>query len=156
VSKVVSCVTGGSTRGESVGAALGDVGDEALVVLVHDAARPLLDDEVVERVLGPLSEGYDGAVPALPVADTLKRVERSVAVETVSREGLVGVQTPQAFLAPALRRAYDADVTDVTDCASLVERSGGRIAVVDGDPRLFKITTAADLELAESLLTRPT
>jgi 2-C-methyl-D-erythritol 4-phosphate cytidylyltransferase len=154
-SKVVSCVSGGATRAESVRAGLGDVGAEALVVLVHDAARPFLSDDVVERVLGPLGDGYDGAVPALAVPDTLKRVEGAVVVETVSREGLVGVQTPQAFLAPTLRRAFDGDVSDVTDCASLVERSGGRVAVVEGDPRLFKITTPADLDLAESLLGRP-
>jgi 2-C-methyl-D-erythritol 4-phosphate cytidylyltransferase len=154
-SKVVSCVTGGATRADSVRLGLGDVDPDALVVLVHDAARPLLSDELVERVLGPLAEGYDGAVPGLPVPDTLKRVKGPAVVETVSREGLVAVQTPQAFLAPTLRRAYDTDISDATDCASLVERDGGRIAVVDGDPRLFKITTAADLELAESLLSRP-
>ena len=154
-SKVVSCVTGGATRGDSVRAGLGDVGSDALVVLVHDAARPFLSDEVVERVLGPLGDGYDGVVPALPVPDTLKRADGSRVAEAVSREGLVAVQTPQAFLAPALRRAYEGDVSDVTDCSSLIERSGGRVAIVEGDPRLFKITTAADLDLAESLLGRP-
>ena len=154
-SKVVSCVTGGATRAESVRAALEDVGAEALVVLVHDAARPFLPDDVLERVLGALGEGYDGAVPALAVPDTLKRVEGYVVAETISREGLVSVQTPQAFLAPVLRRAYEGDVSDVTDCSSLVERAGGRIAVVEGDPRLFKVTTTADLALAESLLERP-
>jgi 2-C-methyl-D-erythritol 4-phosphate cytidylyltransferase len=151
-SKVVSCVTGGATRAESVRAALEDVGHEALVVLVHDAARPLLSDELVERVLGPLSEGYDGVVPALPVPDTLKRVEGPLVVETVSREGLVGAQTPQAFLAPALRAAYAGDVTGATDCAYLVERNGGRVAFVDGDPRLLKVTTQEDLRLVESWL----
>jgi 2-C-methyl-D-erythritol 4-phosphate cytidylyltransferase len=154
-SKVVSCVTGGASRAESVRLGLVDVGPDAVVVLVHDAARPLVSDAIVQRVLGPLAEGYDGAVPGLPVPDTLKRVDGASVVETVSREGLVAVQTPQAFLAPTLRRAYDTDVSGVTDCASLVERSGGRIAVVEGDPRLFKITTPADLDLAESLVARP-
>jgi 2-C-methyl-D-erythritol 4-phosphate cytidylyltransferase len=154
-SKVVACVTGGATRGESVRTALGDVGAEALVVLVHDAARPFLLDEVVERVLAPLGEGFDGAVPALAVPDTLKRVEGSMVAETVSRQGLVGVQTPQGFLAPVLRHAFGGDVSDATDCASLVERNGGRVAVVEGHPRLFKVTTPADLEFAESLLARP-
>ena len=151
-SKVVSCVTGGSTRAESVKAALADVDEGALVVLVHDAARPLLEDEVVERVLGPLAEGFDGVVPAVPVSDTVKRVERGVVVETVAREGLVTAQTPQAFLAPALRRAFEGELGGATDCASLVERSGGRVAVVDGDPRLFKVTTPADLALVEAQL----
>lgn len=151
-SKVVSCVTGGATRAESVRAALADVGHEALVVLVHDAARPLLSDELVERVLGPLSEGYDGVVPALPVPDTLKRVEGPLVVETVSRESLVGAQTPQAFLARVLKAAYAGDATGATDCAYLVERNGGRVAVVDGDPRLLKVTTQEDLRLVESWL----
>ena len=151
-SKVVACVTGGATRAESVRLALGEVVEEALVVLVHDAARPLVDDAVVERVLGPLAEGYDGVVPALPVPDTLKRIEGQRVVETVPRADLAAAQTPQAFLAGSLRRAYAGDLPDATDCASLVERAGGRVAVVDGDPRLVKVTNAADLALVESLL----
>ena len=152
-SKVVSCVSGGAIRAESVSAALADVDEDALVVLVHDAARPLLEDDVVERVLGPLAEGFDGAVPAVPVSDTVKRVERGVVVETLARDGLMAAQTPQAFLAPALRHAFDGDLVEgATDCASLVERGGGRVAVVYGDPKLFKVTTAADLALVEALL----
>src|SRR5215471_9243872 len=73
-SKVVACVTGGATRADSVAAALAEVDEQALVVIVHDAARPLVDHAVVERLLVPLAEGFDGAVPAVPVADTLKRV----------------------------------------------------------------------------------
>jgi len=151
-SKVVACVTGGASRAESVAAALEEVPEEALVVLVHDAARPLVGDDVVERLLGPLGEGFDGALPQLPVADTLKRVRDREVVETIDREGLVTAQTPQAFLAPALRRAFGGDLSGVTDCAALVERVGGRIAVVDGDPRLLKITTPDDLALVESWL----
>jgi len=152
VSKVAAVVTGGATRAASVRAALAEVPDDALVVLVHDAARPLVDDSVIERVLAPLAEGYDGVVPGLAVPDTVKRVERGVIVETVDRDGLVMVQTPQAFLAHVLRVAYAGDLDDATDCASLVERRGGRVRVVDGDPRLLKITTAADLALVESWL----
>jgi 2-C-methyl-D-erythritol 4-phosphate cytidylyltransferase len=151
-SKVVACVTGGATRAESVAAALAEVPDGALVVLVHDAARPLVDDAVVERVLAPLSEGFDGAVPVVPVADTLKRVRSGIVEETVDRGDLVAAQTPQAFLAPALRRAFGGDLEGATDCASLVERTGGRVSVVEGDPRLLKITTPADLALVESWL----
>jgi len=150
--KVVSCVTGGATRAESVRIALEDVSEDAIVVLVHDAARPLVADTVIERVLGPLAEGFDGVVPALAVPDTIKRVEHGAVVETVSREGLFGAQTPQAFLAPALRRAYAGDLAGATDCASLVERSGGRVAVVEGDRRLLKVTTPEDLALVESWL----
>lgn len=155
VTKVVACVTGGATRAESAQAALAEVSEEALVVLVHDAARPLLEDAVIERVLEPLGRGFDGAVPALPAADTLKRVVRGVVIETVDREGLMRAQTPQAFLAPSLRRAFAGDLADATDCASLVERAGGRVAVVDGDPRLVKVTTPADLALVEALLAGP-
>jgi 2-C-methyl-D-erythritol 4-phosphate cytidylyltransferase len=151
-SKVVACVTGGATRAASVAAALAEVPEEALVVLVHDAARPLVDDAIVERLLAQLGEGHDGAVPVLPVSDTVKRVSNGVVAETVDREGLVAAQTPQAFLAPSLRRAFAGDLAGATDCASLVERSGGRVAVVDGDPRLLKVTTAADLALVESWL----
>jgi len=150
--KVVSCVTGGATRVDSVRAALDDVPDEALVVLVHDAARPLIDDAVIERVLAPLSDGFDGAVPVLSIPDTVKRVDNGVVVETVARDDLVGAQTPQAFLAPALRRAFGGDLSEATDCASLVERVGGRVAVTVGDRRLLKVTTAADLTLVEALL----
>ena len=152
--KVVACVTGGETRAESVRAALAEVPEDALVVLVHDAARPLLDDAVVERVLEPLGQGFDGAVPALPLEDTVKRVSGGIVTETVARDELVRAQTPQAFLAPTLRRAFAGDLGGATDCASVVEQAGGRVAVVDGDPRLVKVTTPADLALVEALLTR--
>jgi 2-C-methyl-D-erythritol 4-phosphate cytidylyltransferase len=144
--KVHACVAGGETRSDSVRAGLGEVPADALVVLVHDAARPLVSDEVVERVLAPLSEGWDGVVPGLPVGDTLKRAGADGRVEeTVPRDGLWAVQTPQAFTADALRRAQ-ADGGDATDCAGLVEAAGGRIKVVEGDLRLLKVTSEADLE----------
>jgi 2-C-methyl-D-erythritol 4-phosphate cytidylyltransferase len=152
VSKVAAVVTGGATRTDSVRAALAEVPDDALVVLVHDAARPLVDDRMIERVLAPLAEGYDGVVPGLAVADTVKRVDQGVIAETIDRSVLVTVQTPQAFPAHVLRAAYEGTPDNATDCASLVERRGGRVHVVDGDPRLLKITTAADLALVESWL----
>jgi 2-C-methyl-D-erythritol 4-phosphate cytidylyltransferase len=150
--KVSACVTGGESRSESVRIALAEVPQDAAAVLVHDAARPVLPLEVIERVLAPLGEGWDGAVPGLPLADTVKRVEGEQVVETLDRSGLVAVQTPQAFMAPALRSALAGDVAAATDCAALVERNGGRIKVVHGDRRLIKVTDAADLELVESLL----
>jgi 2-C-methyl-D-erythritol 4-phosphate cytidylyltransferase len=152
-SKVVACVTGGDSRGASVAAALAEVPEGTLVVVVHDAARPLVHAAVVERVLEPLGRGFDGAVPGLPVADTLKRVHEGAVVETVERAGLVAAQTPQAFLPPVLRAAFAADDLDrATDCAALVEARGGRVAIVEGDPRLLKVTTPADLALVESWL----
>jgi 2-C-methyl-D-erythritol 4-phosphate cytidylyltransferase len=151
--KVSACVTGGETRAESVRAGVAEVPDEAAVVLVHDAARPLLREEVIERVVTALGGDWDGAVPALPLADTIKRVGGDGAVaETVDRSGLVAVQTPQAFTAAALRRALAGEISTATDCAALVEESGGRVRVVDGDPRLIKVTTAADLAFVETLI----
>jgi 2-C-methyl-D-erythritol 4-phosphate cytidylyltransferase len=150
--KVVACVTGGATRAESVRAAVDEVDDDATVIIVHDAARPLVDDEVIERVLKPLSEGFDGAVPTVPMADTVKRARGGEIVETLDRAELVAVQTPQAFLADTLRRALGGDLGAATDCSSLVEAAGGRIAAVAGDARLLKVTEAADLELIDRLL----
>jgi len=151
-SKVVACVTGGPTRAESVALALAELPEEALVVVVHDAARPLVDESVVERLLASLGEGYDGVVPVLPVADTLKRVSGGLVAATVDREGIVAAQTPQAFLADTLRRAFAGELRGATDCATLVERAGGWVGVVDGDPRLLKVTTPEDLALVESWL----
>jgi len=152
-SKVAAVVAGGATRAESVRAALAEVPDDALVVIVHDAARPLIDDVVIERVIGPLAEGVDGVVPGLPLTDTVKRVEGGLVVETLDRTALVTIQTPQAFSATALRAAYRGEASlDAPDCASLVEARGGRIRVVAGDVRLLKITTPADLALVSSWL----
>ena len=150
--KVSSAVTGGASRAESVRLALEDVPEEAAAVLVHDAARPLLPEDVIERVLVPLSDGWDGAVPALPIVDTVKRVESGRVVETLPRGELVAVQTPQAFLPDVLRRALAGDVSGATDCSSLVEAGGGRVKAVEGDPRLLKVTDPGDLALVESWL----
>ncbi|HWJ44568.1 MAG TPA: 2-C-methyl-D-erythritol 4-phosphate cytidylyltransferase [Gaiellaceae bacterium] len=149
-SKVSACVTGGVTRADSVRLGVAEVPLDAAVVVVHDAARPLLDDAVVERVLAPLSEGWDGAVPALPIADTVKRVDGVRIVETLPREHLRAVQTPQAFVADVLRGALIG--SDWTDCAAAVEAGGGSVCVVDGDPRLEKVTDTTDLERVAALL----
>ena len=150
--KVHSTVTGGETRSESVRLALEAVPEDAAAVLVHDAARPLLPEDVIERVLTALGEGWDGAVPTLPLADTIKRVEGDRVVETLARDALVAVQTPQAFVADVLRAAFAGDVSDPTDCSSLVEARGGRVKAVPGDPRLLKVTDEEDLALVESWL----
>ena len=150
--KVSSVVTGGASRSESVREALAEVADDAAVVLVHDAARPLVPEEVIERVLAPLSQGWDGVVPGLPVSDTMKRVEGDQVVETLPRGELVAVQTPQAFEPSILRRAFAVDVGASSDCASLVEAAGGRVAVVPGEHRLLKVTGPEDLALVERWL----
>jgi 2-C-methyl-D-erythritol 4-phosphate cytidylyltransferase len=150
--KVSSAVTGGETRSESVRLALADVPGDAAAVLVHHAARPLVPEDVIERVLAPLGEGWDGAVPVLPLSDTVKRVDGDLVVETLPRGELVAAQTPQAFSADVLRQALAGDVSGATDCASLVEARGGRVKAVAGDPRLLKVTDADDLALVESWL----
>ena len=151
-SKVVAAVRGGQTRAESVRAALAEVPEDALVVIVHDAARPLLTEDVLERVLAPLSEGWDGVVPGLPIVDTVKTVAGDTVTATPARDKLIAVQTPQAFPASKLREAYAGDLSGATDCSSLVEARGGRVKWVEGDPRLLKVTTKADLELVAAWL----
>jgi 2-C-methyl-D-erythritol 4-phosphate cytidylyltransferase/2-C-methyl-D-erythritol 2,4-cyclodiphosphate synthase len=144
--KVSATVTGGETRAESVRLGVADIPEDAAVIAVHDAARPLLTEALIERVLAPLGEGWDGVVPGLPLTDTVKRVAGDLVVETVSRDTLVAVQTPQAFAADVLRSALAGDVAGASDCASLVEAAGGRVKIVPGDPRLVKVTTREDLE----------
>jgi 2-C-methyl-D-erythritol 4-phosphate cytidylyltransferase len=149
-SKVSACVPGGATRVDSVRAGVGEVPGDAAVIVVHDAARPLLQDDVLGRVIGALGEGFDGAIPALPLVDTVKRVHDGAVVETVARDDLVVVQTPQAFVARVLRAALSPlsveSTQSATDCAALVEANGGRVKIVPGDERLLKVTTRADLE----------
>ena len=148
--KVNAAVAGGAERADSVRAGLAEVPADAVAVLVHDAARPLVSDEVIGRVLAPLAEGWDGAVPGLPVADTLKRVDGDGRVlETAGRDAVYAVQTPQAFPADVLRRALAAG-DHTSDCAGSVEAIGGRVKVVPGDPRLLKVTTAEDLARIEA------
>ena len=149
--KVVAAVPGGASRAASVRAGLAEVPDDSAVTLVHDAARPVLPEEVIERLMTALNEGWDGVVPGMPVADTVKRVDGDQVVATVDRETLIGAQTPQAFVSSTLRDAA-ASGEDATDCAALVEARGGRIKVVAGDRRLMKITEPGDLELAATWL----
>jgi 2-C-methyl-D-erythritol 4-phosphate cytidylyltransferase len=149
--KVTACVAGGESRTQSVRIALAEVPDDAVAVLVHDAARPLLPPDVIERVLTALAEGWDGAVPAAAIPDTVKRVRGHAVVETLDRAELVAAQTPQAFAAPVLRSALRSGA-DASDCAALVEAGGGRVKVVPGDRRLLKVTSREDLDLVAGWL----
>lgn len=149
----VEFVTGGATRAASVRAGLAALAaDPPQAVLVHDAARPFLPTSVVGLLLAGL-EDSDGAIPTLPVADTLKRAAGSRVEATLSREGLWRAQTPQAFRYEQLVAAHDAWPAgeDMTDDAAAVERAGGTVALVPGDPRLMKLTYAEDFEMAEAL-----
>jgi 2-C-methyl-D-erythritol 4-phosphate cytidylyltransferase len=144
-------VTGGATRSDSVRAGLARVPDDVDVIVVHDAARPLASRRLFDLVVRAVADGADGAVPALPVTDTVKRVHGDRVVETVPREGLVGVQTPQAFRADVLRAVHERGGVG-TDDAALVEAAGGVVVVVEGERRNLKLTLADDLELAQALL----
>jgi 2-C-methyl-D-erythritol 4-phosphate cytidylyltransferase len=150
--KVTAVVAGGETRVASVRVGLAEVPEDVAVTVVHDAARPLLPPDVLDRVVGALEEGWDGVAAALPVGDTLKRAEDGRVLETVDRSGLYAVQTPQAFVTGVLRRALAGGRPDATDCAALVEEAGGRVRLVEGDRRLAKVTVARDLAFLETLL----
>lgn len=141
-------VVGGATRSESVRAGLARVPPDAAVVVVHDAARPLAAAGLFESTIGAVRAGADAAVPVVAVTDTLRHRDGGGVVD---RDGLVAVQTPQAFRVDALRRAH-AGGGEATDDASLVERSGGRVVIVEGDPANRKITDATDLVAAEAVL----
>jgi 2-C-methyl-D-erythritol 4-phosphate cytidylyltransferase len=151
-------VSGGDSRSASVGLALAEVPAEAELVAVHDAARPLVTGEMVDALVARLgAEGAAaGVIAATPVSDTLKQVGNGEGiVATVERDGLWAAQTPQVFRSDVLRAAHDGDpakVAGATDDASLVEADGGRVVVHAMEGPNLKVTTAADLRLAELLL----
>ncbi len=147
----VRVTAGGATRSASVRAGLACVPSGTDVVVVHDAARPLASCALFERVVAAVRAGADAAVPGLPVTDTVKRVRDHRVIETVLRDDLVVVQTPQAFRRAALESAHASEGVGPDD-AALVEAAGGTVVVVDGEPRNLKVTLAADLELARALM----
>jgi len=146
---VGNLIEGGAERADSVRAGLTAIDGDA--VLVHDAARPFCPPEVIDRLLAPL-EFFEGAAPVLPVGDTLARAGAELA-DPVDRAGLARVQTPQAFRLDALRTAYDRWTgASPTDETTVVRAAGMRVAAVEGDPALEKITTASDFHRAEQWL----
>jgi 2-C-methyl-D-erythritol 4-phosphate cytidylyltransferase len=153
----VIAVEGGAARSESVRRALAAAG-EGDPVLVHDAARPLVTAELVTKVISALESdpGADAAIAALPVTDTIKRVDGAGAVsETLERGELWAVQTPQVFRRAALERAMRVPAEELaraTDDAWLIERAGGRVIVVRASAENLKVTTPFDLRVAELLL----
>ena len=147
-------VAGGETRSDSVRRALAALPADVAVVVVHDAARPLATPALFSAVVDAVSvPGVDGAVPGVPLTDTIKRVQDGRVVDTLDRAELVAVQTPQAFRAVTLRRAHARNL-DATDDAALVEAIGGRVVVVAGEADNDKLTTAADLVLARERAAR--
>lgn len=149
----VTVVAGGAARGDSVRNGLASVGDGVEVVLVHDAARPLVSQAVISRVLAAVGDG--AAIAALPVTDTVKSADAEGAVTgTVDRAGLWLAQTPQGFRVRLLRDFHEraaADGVSATDDAALCERYGARVRLVEGAVENMKITRAADLPVVEAL-----
>lgn len=152
----LSVVAGGDTRQSSVARALIALPDDVDVVLVHDAARPLVPVEMVERVAGAARSGAPAVIPVLELVDTVKTVDADGAVaSTPDRAHLRAVQTPQGFARAVLQQAHaNADIDDVTDDAGLVERQGVRVMTVPGHEEAFKVTRPMDLVLAEAVLSR--
>jgi 2-C-methyl-D-erythritol 4-phosphate cytidylyltransferase/2-C-methyl-D-erythritol 2,4-cyclodiphosphate synthase len=148
-------VAGGATRQASVAAGLAALDPGVEIVLVHDAARALTPAALFDRVAAEVLSTGGGVVPALPVADTIKRVDDSGVTGTVDRAQLRAVQTPQGFPRDALVAAYANAAEDHTDDAALFAAAGHPVTVVDGDPLAFKITTSWDLRRAELLLGAP-
>ena len=148
-------VRGGESRSASVRNALA-AAPEAETVVVHDAARPLVTRELVERCLAAVGPGIDGAIAAIPMTDTVKEVAPDGRVlRTLDRSALWAIQTPQVFKADILRRALERDASALaaaTDDAWLVDDAGGVIAVVESYPENLKVTRASDLRIAEALL----
>jgi 2-C-methyl-D-erythritol 4-phosphate cytidylyltransferase len=147
-------VAGGPTRSHSVRAGLAAVPTEASVIIVHDAARPLASAELFASVVDALAEdGVHGAIPVLRVTDTLKLVADGKVSTTVDREGMVSVQTPQAFVAATLRAAH-AEAGEATDDAGLLEALGATVRTVPGEPSNFKLTHLEDMVIAQALVRR--
>ena len=147
-------VRGGADRRESVARALAELPPEVDTVLVHDAARCLTPPAVFAAVAAALAGGAAAVVPAVPVADTVKRVADGVVVGTPDRDTLRAVQTPQGFRRDVLEQAHATEPGAATDDAGLVERLGYQVSVVAGHEEAFKITRSLDLVLAEAILGR--
>ena len=151
--KNLTIISGGAERADSVGAGLAALaGDAPEVVMIHDAARPFLKTAHIEALLAALQQAQ-GAILALPVADTLKRADADGRVQTVPRDGLWRAQTPQAFRLDALTQAYAAwpHPAPPTDEAAAIEAAGGQVSLVPGDPALMKLTYPEDFHMAEAL-----
>ena len=149
----VLVVGGGATRSASVRSGLAAVPLEAEVVVVHDAARPLASASLFESVVAAVRAGADGAICAIPVTDTVKRIGPQGSLITLERSELLAVQTPQAFAAGVLRRAHDGE-PEATDDAALLEALGARVVVVAGEATNTKLTSPLDLVVLESVLER--
>ncbi|GAB4539030.1 MAG: 2-C-methyl-D-erythritol 4-phosphate cytidylyltransferase [Thermodesulfovibrionia bacterium] len=154
--KIKRIVEGGKERQDSVYNGLKAIGDDG-IVLIHDGARPIIPDGLIEALINEI-DGLDGVIPGIPLKETIKTVDDSgTVIETLNREGLLSIQTPQVFCLDVLRRAYQDAYKDGyygTDDAVLVERIGGRVKVIMGSPYNIKVTTQEDIEIVRSLMRR--
>ncbi len=151
----VIIVSGGDTRQGSVARALIALPDDVDVVLVHDAARPLVPAELVSAVVASVRGGHVAVVPGLAVVDTIKRVDQSEDVaDTIDRSTLRAIQTPQGFTRTVLQQAHALADDDATDDAGLVERLGMPVHVIPGHEEAFKVTRPFDILVAEAVLAR--
>jgi 2-C-methyl-D-erythritol 4-phosphate cytidylyltransferase len=152
----ITVVAGGPSRQQSVSAGLDALGGDVRVVAVHDGARPLVTPALIDRTVAALVPPWDAVAPALAVVDTLKSVDsRGAVLHTVDRNGLWAVQTPQVSSRAKLERVHARVASGVgaaTDDLSLVERAGGRVLLIEGDPINFKITHPEDLAMAQRLV----
>ncbi|MEC9213205.1 MAG: 2-C-methyl-D-erythritol 4-phosphate cytidylyltransferase [Actinomycetota bacterium] len=149
----VFVVAGGESRSESVARALIALPDDVDVVLVHDAARPLIPPEVITNVVAAVRNGHAAVVPVVPLVDTIRTVGGDASLgATVSRDSLRAVQTPQGFTRDVLQRAHAEVDAPVTDDAGMVERLGVAVHAVDGHEDAFKVTRPLDVVLAEALI----
>lgn len=150
----VRCCTGGETRRESAGAGVRAADADAALIVIHDAARPFISRAVIDRVL-EAAVRTGAAVPVVPLVDTIKRTRAGRVVETVVRDGLGRAQTPQGFESALIRALHEraaSEGVEASDDVALAEERGHPVEVVPGDPWNLKVTTAADLALAEWLI----
>ena len=156
ISKILRIVEGGKERQDSVLNALAGIKKNFSTVLIHDGARPLLTQDMIERAIKEL-DGFDGVVVGMPPKDTIKETEHGLVHKTLKRDTLWAIQTPQVFPVQVIAEAYERAYREryySTDDAALVERYGGRVKVIKGSYSNIKITTPEDLAFAELLLSQ--
>lgn len=154
LTKITRIAPGGRERQDSVYHGLKLIDGKADIVLIHDGCRPLIDREIVLEAINNI-KGFDGAIVAVPVKDTIKEAENSIVKQTIKREALWQVQTPQVFRYSSIMKAYDKAMAEgfySTDDSALIEKLGGRVRIIMGSYDNIKVTTPEDIPIAEILL----
>lgn len=164
LSKIKRIALGGKERQDSVYNGLKLINDENSIVLIHDGARPLIERDLIRRVIKELEKGgkgglkgYDGVILGVPLKDTIKEAKGEIIKKTLRRESLWTIQTPQVFPYRNILKAYESAMKDgfySTDDSALIERYGGRVKIIMGSYRNIKITTPEDMIIAEYFLSR--